>query len=79
MKQKQKISEEEYSKIPKAAREMGSFIYLVIDAATGSFPQSVIETDIRCFKKGCFGTIDTDYDFLNNIVNWKCNKYRSEL
>jgi hypothetical protein len=74
MNQKPKISEEEYKKIPKQAREMGGFIYLVIDAALGSYPHSVIETDIRCFKKGCFGTIDTDYDFLKNIVHWKCNK-----
>lgn len=55
--------------MPKEAREMASFLSLIIDAATLSKTQN--QTYIRCLDKKCKGIIlfertDTDR------IEWKC-------
>jgi len=60
-------------KIPKEAREFSAFIYLISEAATGDFPNDHVQTDIRCFKKGCHGLISTQLDFDNNAIKWECS------
>jgi hypothetical protein len=72
MTMKKNISENDNKKLPKQAREFSAFINLVCEAATGDFPNDQVRTDIRCFKKGCFGTIDTILDFENNTIHWQC-------
>ena len=77
-KPKNKLSRDQLIKspdqVPKQAREFSAFIYLVCDAATGDFPNDHVLTDIRCFKKGCHGLIQTNLDFNNDAINWECTK-----
>ena len=42
--------------MPKADRELASFLALVIDTTTKIKPTKLTTTDIRCFEKGCQGT-----------------------
>jgi len=65
-------SDNSYKKLPKQTREFSGFLYLVIDAALGSFPDTIVETDIRCFKKGCHGMINTEYDYIMDEIRWHC-------
>ena len=61
-------------RIPKEAREMAGFISLVIDESTTRFGVSVIDTGIRCFRKKCFGTINSEFLFETDEIHWSCTK-----
>lgn len=69
-----KYEEIKQNKVPTEAREMSGFIYLVMDAATGDFSEDHVQTDIRCFKKGCYGLIQTQLDVTNDTIIWECSK-----
>jgi len=43
--------------MPKQARELASFLALIVDATTKNIPFTLTQTDIRCFEKGCQGLI----------------------
>jgi hypothetical protein len=45
--------------MPKEARELASFFALVVDTSTRKNFTTLTSTDIRCFKKGCYGLIKT--------------------
>ncbi len=63
--------------IPKPAREMASFMALVIDATTKN-PSLVCLTDIRCFQKKCQGSIVSDILGSTHEVHWKCTECDNE-
>ncbi len=61
--------------MPKEARELANFLALVIDAST----DYESESGIRCFKKGCIGTIQSIFLFeQNHEIHWRCNKCENE-
>ena len=63
----------------KEARELASFLVLVIDATTVYESESGFETGIRCFKKGCDGTMRSEFLFdQNNEIHWLCSKCENE-
>jgi hypothetical protein len=64
--------------MPKEARELASFMALVVDTTTQSCPQTLISTDIRCFKKGCQGLIKSEIFSKNNEIHWVCSKCQNE-
>jgi len=66
------------TQMPKEARELANFLALIVDETTKeSFP-SVIHTPIRCFKKKCEGTINSEIIKENNEIHWKCSECQNE-
>lgn len=56
--------------MPKQAREIASFLSLIIDAAT--LPESQNQTPIKCLSKKCKGTIQ--YERSNpESIQWTCD------
>lgn len=64
--------------MPKEARELASFMALVVDATTKEKPSIGINTGIRCFQKKCEGLIISDLRNLDADIYWKCSKCDNE-
>ena len=62
----------------KEARELESFLALVVDATTNNIPFTLTQTDIRCFKKRCEGLIKSEVLKENNKIHWVCSKCKNE-
>jgi len=63
----------------KEARELASFLALVIDESTDYDSESGFETFINCFKGGCDGMIQSEILFdKNNEIHWLCPKCGNE-
>jgi len=58
--------------MPKEAKELASFLALVVDATTKTMPSTLTSTGIRCFKKGCHGLIKSSMRLATNEINWYC-------
>ena len=56
--------------MPKEARELASFLALVVDTTTKTLPSTLTSTDIRCFNKGCHGLIKTAIMPKNKEIHW---------
>jgi len=57
----------------KEGREHASFLALIVDTATKSYPTLIDSTEIRCQKKKCTGNIEIGFDIENEIIEWWCN------
>ncbi len=66
------------TQMPTEARELASFLALVIDESTKNIPSTLSATDIRCFEKGCDGIIK--YELINpkDDIHWICSKCQNE-
>ena len=64
--------------MPKEARELASFLALVVDATTKNTPFTLTQTDIRCFEKGCHGLIKSEVLKANSEIHWRCSKCPNE-
>ena len=64
--------------MPKEARELASFMALVVDTTTKNSPTSSTSTDIRCFEKGCHGLIKSEIMGKNDDVHRICSKCPNE-
>ena len=64
--------------IPGEARELASFLTLVIDTTTKNSPFTLTQTEIRCFEKGCKGLIKSEVMKENNDIHWVCSKCENE-
>jgi len=64
--------------MPKEARELASFMALVVDATTKEKSLVGINTGIRCFQKKCEGHINSEIDGHNADIHWKCSKCNNE-
>jgi hypothetical protein len=64
--------------MPKEARELASFMALVVDSTTRKSPKTLTLTDIRCFKKGCKGMIKSEILGKNDEIHWICSKCQNE-
>jgi hypothetical protein len=64
--------------MPKEAREMASFLALVVDATTNNIPSTLTSTDIRCFEKRCQGMIKAEILRATGEIHWKCSKCQNE-
>lgn len=60
--------------LPQEARELASFVLLVIDAVTTSYPDPrwSIETKITCLTKGCTGEVIGALDTVQDPIHWYC-------
>lgn len=64
--------------MPKEARELASFMVLVVDTTTKTCPQTLTSTDIRCFKKGCSGLIKSALRPDTSEIHWYCPDCENE-
>jgi len=64
--------------MPKEAREMASFLALIVDITTKNIPFTLTQTDIRCFKTGCHGLIKSEVLKESNEIHWVCSKCPNE-
>jgi len=64
--------------MPGEARELASFLALVIDTTTKNSPFTLTQTEIRCFEKGCTGFIKSEVKKENNDIHWECSKCENE-
>jgi len=64
--------------MPREARELAGFFALVIDATTKEKPSALTYTDIRCFEKGCQGTIRSELLVKGGEIHWVCSKCQNE-
>ena len=64
--------------MPDEARELIGFLTQVIDRTTKSFPHTLTETDILCFKKGCDGLIKTALTTDTGEIHWFCPDCEAE-
>lgn len=62
------------AELPQEARELASFLALVVDAVTRSFPDKrwSIETGLTCRSPGCSGEIIGALDSTDDSVHWCC-------
>jgi len=60
--------------IPRQARELGSFIALIVDKVTAEYSgtDSGINTGIRCRSKKCSGEIIGLLEESDEPVHWHC-------
>ena len=64
--------------MPKQARELASFMALIVDTTTKKIPFTLSQTDIRCFKKKCEGLIKSEVLKENNEIHWVCSECDNE-
>ena len=64
--------------MPKEARELASFMALVVETTTKNSPTSLTSTDIRCFEKGCHGLIKSEIIGKKDEIHWVCSKCQNE-
>ena len=64
--------------MPKEARELASFLALVVDTTTKNNPQTLTTTDIRCTQKGCYGLIKTTLMAKTEEIHWYCPDCENE-
>ncbi len=57
--------------MPKEARELANFLALVVDSITGTSSLGDNDSRIRCFEKGCEGTIKSEIT-IDTSVHWIC-------
>ncbi len=62
----------ELAEMPAPARQLASFLVLLIDAATQAFPANDHETRIRCRTDDCVGSIRTSLSSMKGEISWYC-------
>ena len=62
----------ELAKMPEPARKLASFLVLLIDATTQSFPALEYDTHIRCRTNACRGSIRTTLISRDGEISWHC-------
>ena len=64
--------------MPDEARELASFFALVVDHTTKTMLSKLTPSGIRCFKRGCHGTINTTLKPNKKEIHWYCPKCENE-
>lgn len=64
--------------MPEEPRELASLFALVIDTSTKIKPTKLTSTEIRCFEKGCPGTIKVEFLHTRNEIHWMCSQCQNE-
>jgi predicted RNA-binding Zn-ribbon protein involved in translation (DUF1610 family) len=62
----------ELAEMPGPARKLASFLVLLIDATSQVCPVSDHDTNIRCRKDACTGSIRTSLISINEEIVWHC-------
>ncbi len=64
--------------MPKEARELASFLALVVDFTTQNNPSTLTNAGIRCFNKGCHGQVKSALTPDNKEIHWFCPECENE-
>ena len=64
--------------MPKEARELASFLALIVDATTKTMPLTLTSTEIRCFKKRCYGLVKSAISPDGKEIHWYCHECENE-
>jgi len=64
--------------MPKEARELASFLVLVVDTTTKTLPATLTSSEIRCFNKECHRLIKTALKHGNDEIHWCCPDCENE-
>lgn len=64
--------------MPREARELASFFALVVDFTTKTKPSTLTPTGIRCFRKGCYGMINSTIKANKQEIHWYCPECENE-
>ncbi len=64
--------------MPREARELASFMALVVDATTKTMPSTLTSTEIRCFKKSCHGLVKSALSPDGKEIHWYCAECENE-
>lgn len=64
--------------IPREARELASFLAMIVDEATKHFPERRWNTDIRCFNPACDSNAITEFVEEGNNTHWFCPECNTE-
>ena len=59
--------------MPAPTRKLASFLVLLIDIATEQQRPGVIESTIRCRKRGCKGLVHIVVQSPSDAIQWQCN------
>jgi hypothetical protein len=54
------------------ARELASFLSLVVNHTTKSMPSILTPTELKCFNKGCHGMVSTSFKPNKKEIRWYC-------
>jgi len=60
------------TEIPRPARQLASFLVLIIDAVTLAMPAKNHDTSIRCVKEACTGSIRASLMSPQEEIAWYC-------
>jgi len=60
------------------ARELANFLALLVDSTTKTSPLTLSATEIRCFNKGCHGTINSALSRAKGEIRWYCQDCENE-
>ena len=58
--------------IPSEARQMASFLALIVDATSAQSPEEFLETGIRCRAAECRGKILARVEKKSLEIHWEC-------
>ena len=62
----------ELAEMPAPARELASFLVLLIDATTQALPADDVDTRIRCRTEACTGSIRSTLPSMEDEISWFC-------
>lgn len=63
--------------MPREAREMASFLALIVDTTTKINPTRLTPTDITCFETGCQRTAKVEF-LPSKEIHWICSRCENE-
>jgi hypothetical protein len=62
----------ELADMPAEAKQMASFLVLIVDAVTPEAPPIFVETELRCRTTKCTGEILARLDPATEEIQWHC-------
>jgi hypothetical protein len=66
------------TQMPKEARELASFLALMVDATTKTMPSTLTSTEFRCFKKVYHGLVKSAISPDGKEIHWYCPECEEE-
>ena len=63
----------EIAEMPPEARQLVSFLVLIVDAVTQQAPQHFEDIRLRCRKEACTGSVLARLDSENDEIYWQCS------
>lgn len=64
--------------MPREAREMASFLAMVVDLTTKKMPTILTPIELPCFNKVCHGTIKSAVKPTLDELHWYCPECENE-